>query len=135
MSLALTYQGLKTLGVPQESLDSFPPEFQRGMAARAEELGDTGESAPENWEKPLGTPEIHVVLRAVAPDAAERLEAILARGRKAYEELPGIKALLGQDCYTLPTGKEHFGYEDDRIGQPDIEGSGRSRQQSQEDTV
>ena len=48
-------QGLKALGVPQTSLESFPPEFQQGMAARAKPLGDIGESSPEHWEKPLGT--------------------------------------------------------------------------------
>ncbi len=31
--------------MPQESLDSFAPEFRQGMAARAAELGDVGESA------------------------------------------------------------------------------------------
>ena len=41
VSVSLTFQGLKALGVPQESLDSFPPEFRVGMAARAHELGDT----------------------------------------------------------------------------------------------
>src|SRR5919109_1731253 len=55
LTLALSFQGLKALGVPQQSLDSFPPEFQQGMAARAAELGDTGESAPEHWEGPLGS--------------------------------------------------------------------------------
>src|SRR5215468_7379965 len=55
VSVALTYQGLKALGVPQDSLDTFAWEFRQGMAARAEELGDIGESSPENWERPLGT--------------------------------------------------------------------------------
>src|SRR5215470_8233306 len=40
LSLALSYQGLHALGVPQQALASFPPEFQQGMAARAEALGD-----------------------------------------------------------------------------------------------
>jgi Dyp-type peroxidase family len=122
LSLALTFQGLKALGVPQESLDSFPPEFQRGMAARADVLGDTGESAPEHWEKPLGTSEVHAVVTALAPNQ-ERLEEVLARGRKALEEIPGIKPIWRQDCYALPNDKEHFGYKDG-IGQPLIEGSG-----------
>ena len=68
VSVALTYEGFKALGVPQESLDSFSWEFRQGMAARAKDLGDTGESAPENWERPLGTGDIHVVLVAVSPD-------------------------------------------------------------------
>src|SRR5215831_10879037 len=77
-SVALTYQGLKALGVPQDSLDTFAWEFQQGMAARAKELGDTGESSPENWEKPLGTPDVHVALVAVSPNAL-RLEAEIGR--------------------------------------------------------
>src|SRR5436190_1944003 len=43
VSVALTFQGLKSFGVPQASLDTFPPQFQQGMAARAKMLGDTGE--------------------------------------------------------------------------------------------
>src|SRR5882757_5707079 len=50
VSVALSFQGLKALGVPQASLNSFAPQFQEGMAARAKNLGDTGESSPENWE-------------------------------------------------------------------------------------
>src|SRR5438105_1975037 len=60
VSVALTFEGLRALGVPQASLDSFAPEFQQGMAARARHLGDVGESAPEYWEKPLGTRDVHV---------------------------------------------------------------------------
>ena len=41
--------------MPQTSLDSFAPEFREGMAARAEVLGDTGESGPDHWEEPLGS--------------------------------------------------------------------------------
>src|SRR5215471_19977787 len=67
VSVALTYQGLKALGVPNDSLDSFAWEFQQGMAARAKELGDIGDSSPENWERPLGSRDIHVVLVTVSP--------------------------------------------------------------------
>src|SRR5215468_9715894 len=45
LALSLSFQGLQALGVPQASLESFPPEFQQGMAARAAELGDLGENA------------------------------------------------------------------------------------------
>ncbi|HEX5835178.1 MAG TPA: hypothetical protein VFY34_15055, partial [Pyrinomonadaceae bacterium] len=62
VSVAFTYPGFKALGVPQETLDSFSWEFRQGMAARAKDLGDTGESAPEHWEKPLGTGVVHVVI-------------------------------------------------------------------------
>ena len=68
VSVALTYQGLKALGVPQESLDSFSWEFRQGMAARYKDLCDTGESHPDKWEQPLGSSDLHVVLVAVSPD-------------------------------------------------------------------
>ena len=122
ITVAFTYQGLKALGVPQDSLDSFAPEFRQGMAARAAELGDVGESSPANWEKPLGTPDVHVALAALSPDAA-RLEAVLERARKTYEELAGIEVIWRQDCYQLPTGRTSFGFKDG-IGQPSVEGSG-----------
>jgi Dyp-type peroxidase family len=122
LSIALTYHGLVALGVEQSSLDSFAWEFCQGMAARAGGLGDTGESSPENWEKPLGAPDTHVVLVAVSPDS-ERLEEIMARARNAYQQEPGIKAVWRQDCRALPSAKEHFGFRDG-ISQPSIEGSG-----------
>lgn len=35
------------------------------MAARAERiLGDEDESAPSNWEKPFGTPDVHLAIFA-----------------------------------------------------------------------
>ena len=86
VTAALTFQGLKALGVPQDSLDSFPPEFQQGMAARAAELSDVGESAPEHWEKPFGTPDVHVAISALSPDAA-RLEAVLDRRSKSVRTI------------------------------------------------
>ena len=64
-----TYQGLKALGVPQESLDSFAPEFRQGMAARAAELGDVGESARSTGSSRSGPPDVHVALAALSPDA------------------------------------------------------------------
>ena len=90
VSVALTYQGLKALGVPQASLDSFAWEFRQGMARARTALGDTGESSPEHWERPLGTPDVHVVLAALAPDAPT-LEAALGRAReRATRPLPGV---------------------------------------------
>ena len=122
VSVALSYQGLKALGVPQTSLQSFSPEFQQGMVARAKSLGDHGESSPEHWEKPLGTNEVHVVITAVAPDT-ERLEAAFEKARKSYQELKGIVAIWRQDCHVLPGEKEAFGFKDG-ISHPAIEGSG-----------
>jgi Dyp-type peroxidase family len=122
VSVALTHHGFKALGVPQEALDSFSWEFRQGMAARAKDLGDTGESAPEHWEKPLGTADVHVIIVAVSPDEA-RLETVLERARKTYREMSGIEAIWRQNCHALPTETEPFGYRDG-ISHPAIEGSG-----------
>ena len=122
ITVAFTHHGLKALGVPQESLDSFAPEFRQGMAARAAELGDVGESSPANWETPLGTPDVHVALAALSPDAA-RLETVLERARRTHQELSGVELIWRQDCYQLPTGRTSFGFKDG-IGQPTVEGSG-----------
>jgi Dyp-type peroxidase family len=122
VSVAVTCKGLEALGVPQKSISSLSWEFRQGMAARASELGDVGESAPENWEQPLGSPDLHVVLVAVSPDQ-QRLEAALDRAREAYRNMPGIKAIWRQDCHALETEKEPFGFRDG-ISHPAIEGSG-----------
>ena len=122
ISVGFTYQGLKALGVRQDSLASFAPEFQQGMAARAAELGDTGDSAPDGWEKPLGSPEVHVAMSVLSPDAAQ-LDILVDRARRAHEELAGVQVIWRQDCYQLPTGRTSFGFKDG-IGQPAVEGSG-----------
>ena len=122
VSVALTFKGLEALGVPRESLESFPWEFRQGMAARAKELGDVGESAPENWEEPLGSSDLHVVLVAVSPDE-QRLEAALDRARETYRKMNGITAIWRQNCHALPTETEPFGFRDG-ISHPAIEGSG-----------
>ena len=122
VNVAITFQGLKALGVPQASLDSFAPEFREGMAARAEVLGDTGENSPAHWERPLGTPEVHVVFAAIAPDT-QRLEPALDRAIAAVQELSGVTLIWRQDCHVLPGSKEAFGFKDN-ISHPAIEGSG-----------
>ena len=55
MNVAFTFAGLSALGLAPEVMESFPAAFQDGMAARAEQLGDRGPSAPSEWEDGLGT--------------------------------------------------------------------------------
>jgi len=124
LTVGFSYRGLEALGVPQASLDSFAPEFREGMAARAQLLGDVGESAPEHWESPLGSADVHVAIAALSPDRA-RLEAVAEKARRAHSELPGLEVVWRQDCYQLATGRTSFGFKDG-IGQPAVEGSGRT---------
>jgi Dyp-type peroxidase family len=122
LSAAFTYQGLKAIGVPQDSLDSFAPEFQEGMAARAGLLGDVGENSPAFWDKPLGTSDVHVLLTALSPDASRR-DDLLERARKTYPSNAGVDVIYRHDASLLPDGREAFGFKDN-ISNPSVEGSG-----------
>ena len=117
-----TCQGLKALGLPQESLDSFPTAFKEGMAARAALLGDVGESAPEHREAPLGSSDVHLALAALSPDA-ERLASMLERVQAALHDLAGVAQIWQQDVYALPNERTSFGFKDG-ISHPAVEGSG-----------
>src|SRR3954451_12070148 len=61
VTLAFTCNGLRALGVPDESLATFPDEFREGMAARADILGDTGTNAPEHWVGGLAGEDLHAI--------------------------------------------------------------------------
>lgn len=52
INLALTYQGMKSLGMDESQLDLFPEEFRLGMEQRARLLGDVYENHPSNWALP-----------------------------------------------------------------------------------
>ncbi|MGY5060803.1 Dyp-type peroxidase [Streptomyces sp. 900105755] len=122
LNVGLTRRGLEALQVPPASLNSFPEEFRQGMAARAELIGDTGESAPARWEPPFGTGQVHVMLSLLAADQ-ESLAVVLERVRTAHTQLSGLQIVYRQDFYQLSTGRTSFGYKDG-IGNPTIEGSG-----------
>lgn len=130
LTVAFTYHGLEALGVPQTSLESFAPEFRQGMAARAEILGDIGDSGPEKWEEPLGRDHVHVAVSVLSSDE-DRLKAVAEKARRVQAELPGIELVWRQDCYQLATGRTSFGFKDG-IGQPAVEGSGRAPTNSRE---
>ncbi len=54
ISVAISYTGLVALGVPEDSLQSFPEAFRVGMAARAGQLLRP-ESTSANWWAALAT--------------------------------------------------------------------------------
>lgn len=122
LAVALSFQGLKALGVPEESLATFPSEFQQGMAARAAELGDVGENAPERWEKPLGSQDVHLVVAGLAPDA-DSLEAAVRYARDAFRDLSGVVPMWQQDVHSSTDLRNMFGFADG-IAHPAVEGTG-----------
>ena len=122
LSASLTFAGLKALGVPASSLDTFSRPFREGMAARAKSLGDVNESSPEHWEKPLGSGDVHVVITAISKEN-QLLRQALARAEQALQAMTGVKEIWRQDCHVLPHEREPFGFKDG-ISHPAIEGSG-----------
>jgi deferrochelatase/peroxidase EfeB len=53
LQVALTHQGLRKLGVPNDILNGFSIEFISGMVGddnRSRRLGDVGANAPEQWQ-------------------------------------------------------------------------------------
>ena len=139
-NIALSYEGLKNLGLPEESLHSFPDEFSLGMKARANILGDDGVSEPENWD-PIWHDDkaVHMFLSINARDTAS-LEARYNEIQSMLNEFSGgIKQLFGhrgpngeefgyQDASAVyvngkPSPMEHFGYVDG-ISDPYFKGSG-----------
>jgi Dyp-type peroxidase family len=122
LGIAFTYQGLKALGVPQASLDSFPEEFREGMAARAAILNDVGDNSPPNWEYPFGTADMHVALAIYSRDDAS-LETVLERARQSHHDLPEISVVYLLKFSELPEGRNPFGFKDG-LHNPQVEGSG-----------
>ena len=122
LGIAFTYQGLKALGVPQSSLDSFPLEFREGMAARAAILNDVGGNAPDHWEYPFGTDDMHVAMAIYSRDD-ESLEAVMERARESHRDLPAVEVIYRQKFSELPGGRNPFGFKDG-LHNPHVEGSG-----------
>jgi Dyp-type peroxidase family len=122
LGVALSFQGLEALGVPAASLASFAPEFQQGMAARAAHLGDVGESAPEHWETPFGSPDVHLVVVGLARDD-HGLRPALDHARDVLRDLPGVVPIWQQDVRVPADLRNALGFADG-ISHPAVEGTG-----------
>ena len=122
IAVAITYSGLAALGVPEDSLQSFPEAFRVGMAARADKLLDHGENDPKHWEPHFGSGRIHIGV-SVFSDSEETWRRTMDVARRHYEGLPGLRVLATQDFGAQPGDLNPLGYKDS-IGQPAIEGSG-----------
>src|SRR3954464_12019377 len=71
VTIAFTCGGLRTLGVSEAELATFPEEFRQGMAARASILGFGGTSAPDQWLGDLANPAVHAIVILFARDIVE----------------------------------------------------------------
>ncbi|MGC1835289.1 MAG: hypothetical protein WA714_19680 [Candidatus Acidiferrales bacterium] len=125
ITVAVTWNGLRALGVSEASLATFPEEFKQGMAARATILGATGANAPSRWVGGLASPDLHAIAILFARDVAER-ERCRQEHARYLSQCEGVEALSSLDLEAIPpynSVREHFGYRD-RLSQPVIAGTG-----------
>jgi Dyp-type peroxidase family len=127
ITVAFTWNGLRALGVAEESLATFPQEFREGMAARADILGDTGANHPDNWVGGLAADDLHAIAILFARTDAEHRRAT-GEHDKLTARCPGVRSLSVLDLNATPPfnyAHDHFGFRD-RLSQPVIEGSGEA---------
>lgn len=123
LNLGITYEGLRALGLPPESLGSFPAAFVRGATDphTATLVGDVGGSAPEHWIGGLSRrADVHLIISVWVWKRPEVLEEVSAQLRA---ELAGAAdELWAHDARALPGDAVHFGYRDG-IAQPLVKGA------------
>jgi Dyp-type peroxidase family len=125
VTVGFTWNGLRALGVSEESLATFPEEFRQGMGARSDILGMTGSNHPDRWSGGLASPNLHAIVILFARDIAERERCRLEHER-FLQQCDGVRLLSSLDLEAIPPfdhAHEHFGYRD-RLSQPVIEGMG-----------
>ncbi|OAN38081.1 Dyp-type peroxidase [Mycolicibacterium iranicum] len=125
ITLAFTWNGLRALGVPDESLATFPEEFREGMAARADILGDYGPNAPEHWVDGLAGDDIHAIAILFARDDQEHRRCV-GEHDKLVARCHGVRTVSYLDLNANPPfnyAHDHFGFRD-RLSQPVMKGSG-----------
>ncbi len=133
LNIALTFQGLKALGLPASALISFPAAFIEGMAKRKILLGDEGDSDPSNWDEVWKSSNadsknaVHLWLAVFGADEASR-DSHYAAITKLLGRGSGMDVLGFEDAGSLQDPKtkkylniEHFGYRD---GISDVEFKG-----------
>jgi Dyp-type peroxidase family len=125
VSVAFTLNGLRALGLSEDSLVTFPEEFRQGMVARAEMLGDTGANHPDNWVGGLAGSNLHAIVILFARDATERSRSQVEHAN-LVARCEGVEVLSTLDMDATPPfdcAHDHFGYRD-RLSEPVMEGTG-----------
>jgi deferrochelatase/peroxidase EfeB len=138
-NVAFTYEGLRHLDVPEDTLHGFSDEFSMGMKARRDIVGDTGPNHFSRWD-PIWNAEVygerqhvHILVsinartEAIAETRYQEIGQILSRAIAAFPEVrPGGVVQLtghrGAGVDNLPYqpsaalagrwDQEHFGYKD-----------------------
>jgi deferrochelatase/peroxidase EfeB len=119
LHIAMTSAGLRMLGVEEDVVERFSPEFIVGMssdASRARRLGDLGPSDPAGWQwggSPETMPHVMVMLYAAPGGLDDWIGSAMSRAEEGFEQLA---------CLTTSDldGVEPFGFADG-ISEPAID--------------
>ncbi len=116
-NVGFTHSGLLALGVPAVRVAHLEA-FRAGMAARAEQLGDAGPSAPRHWQPGLRDSDLVIVM------TTRENELLVRAGSELRDSLThgGLVVAHTQDAHRLPDSREHFGFEDG-FSQPAVAGA------------
>lgn len=147
LNIALTWQGLRVLDLPTETLSQFPREFIDGMAPRKHILTDTGPSGHRHWDPVWRAPiekapgrDIHVLVTLNAqmqPDgtpvpeleemtdwlrdlgAGDGMTLLTGHNKDGSGDYQqgGARLVPRGDGTMMIDAQEHFGFEDG-IGNP-----------------
>ena len=128
VNIAFTYEGLRMLDVPEDTLHGFPDEFSMGMKARRDIIGDTGPNHYKYWDpmwNDAGDELIQNVHIMIGINGKEDhvLEKSYQKILQILSDNGGVRQLEGhrgpngtllpyQPAVAIPGGKEHFGYSD-----------------------
>jgi len=111
LHVALSSAGLRALGVPDDIVEGFSPEFVSGLGrdeSRARRLGDVGDSAPSRWQWGTGErrPDVLVMLYATTDTLDAWRDRISAQVEVAFELLTCLAtdALSGTEPFGFPIG-------------------------------
>jgi deferrochelatase/peroxidase EfeB len=118
LQVGLTSEGLRALGVADDVIDAFSPEFVDGMAgdtSRSRRLGDQGPSDPSRWQwgGANRVPHVAVLLYALPGLLNELQQTVEAQFQAGFE----ITHRLGTSDMG---GLEPFGFVDG-ISQPELD--------------
>ncbi|ABS17389.1 MULTISPECIES: Dyp-type peroxidase [Hyphomicrobiales] len=131
--VAISHAGLKALGLPEDSLASFPLAFRQGMAGRATQLHDFGENAPETWEDAYRNDTCHIALTIYAADKPA-LDVAVEKAMAEFDASTGV-TLVGTHEFGADEDAENpFGFRDS-ISQPTVAGAGVDPQPGQERAI
>jgi deferrochelatase/peroxidase EfeB len=123
LQVALTADGMRSLGVSEHIIAGFSPEFQSGMAgleARSRRLGDVGVSAPSRWRWGAHRmPDALIMLAAETGLSSWREHVLTDQFRRGFETL---EELPTSDMHE----KEPFGFTDG-VSQPQPDWDGGRR--------